>query len=662
MTVHKKLRQLCYAAIIALPTPAFADLPNWHVSPSGDDSNSGSVTQPLRSIAAAQSAVRQYLKTTTMPEPAHVWLHAGEYRVTECWKLGPEDSGTPEAPVTWSAWENEKATITGGHPLSAPVTIPSDLLNHIPESSRPYVTGWNVSSELLGIHSATWPLHSFAKIYAGDHALTPARTPNSGWAIGTWQDDSLMQCESLQFPKHDVESAWLHGFFSDNWVDHYLRLRNNNGDSAELEFIPDNPLAEASFRTVHAPENLDQVGEWYFDNKNQLLIAWLPEGTVPAITQADSLLALYAAHDIQINGLAFQQAEHMAIEIARCKNIAINNSRVSGICDTGIHVFGGTNNLVAACTIEHVGRHAIRVEAGDRTTLTPCEHRIDNCWISDFGRAKMGFSSGIYLAGVGATLRNCKIADGSDAAIRLDGNDHLIELNDIQNVCQDTSDTGAIYLGHDWTERGNTIRHNYLSDIGGRGNINVIGIYLDDFASGTLIEENIIRNAGRAIAVGGGRDNQIHGNVIVDCTVSIQVDARGQSWAAEQVEGVDSPLQSLLTELGESQSLYFERYPALQDCTSSHAAHAAGNIIEKNILIGSGGIALEPAISRSEIALANNRKHPGSSLRDTCWWPMALASDSTVQDVIGEVDAWLHIGPQSTTSKLTSIQSPSDQD
>ncbi len=659
--MYRHLRQLCCAAVLALPTPAFADLPTWHVSPTGDDSNTGSITSPLRTIAAAQSAVRQYLESTTSPKPVSVWLHAGEYSVTECWTLGPKDSGTPDAPVLWSAIDGEKVVITGGHPLGTFTKVPLDLLIHIPEAARPHVTGWEISSELLGNDATTWPQHCFAKIYAGDQALTPARSPNCDWAIGTWIDGSQFQCETVDFPKHDIESAWLHGFFSDHWADQFLTLRDHSGDLVEPDFIPDNPLAEARFRTIHAPENLDLLGEWYFDKKNQLLIAWLPENTRPAITQADTLLAIYAAHDIRIEGLIFQQAEHMAIEVARGKNIVVNNCRVNGICDTGIHVFGGTNNTVSACTIEHVGRHAIRVEAGDRTTLVSCEHKIENCWISDFGRAKIGFSSAIYLAGVGSTVRNCRIADGSDAAIRMDGNDHLIELNDIHNVCQDTSDTGAIYLGHDWTERGSTIRHNYLSDIGRRGNIDVMGIYLDDFASGTLIEANIIRNAGRAIAVGGGRDNQINGNVIVDCTMSIQVDARGQSWAADQVQGVNSPLHICLKELGNSQSLYFERYPNLHSCTTPLASHADGNKIENNVLIGSGSISLESNISRSEVTLANNRKHPGSSLRDTSWWPSTLASDSTVQAVIGEVVAWLHIGPQMTASKLISIHSPSDK-
>src|SRR4051812_7781241 len=53
------------------------------------------------------------------------------------------------------------------------------------------------------------------------------------------------------------------------------------------------------------------------------------------------------------------------------------------------------------------------------------------------------------------------------AAMIVSGNDHLIELNDISRVCRETRDTGSIYMGRDWTQRGHTIRWNYIHHVTG---------------------------------------------------------------------------------------------------------------------------------------------------------------------------------------------------
>ena len=52
-------------------------------------------------------------------------------------------------------------------------------------------------------------------------------------------------------------------------------------------------------------------------------------------------------------------------------------------------------------------------------------------------------------------------------AIVFGGNEHLIEFNEIHDVCHESNDAGAIYGGRDWTMRGTVIRYNYFHDISG---------------------------------------------------------------------------------------------------------------------------------------------------------------------------------------------------
>ena len=43
-------------------------------------------------------------------------VRGGTYHLTEPLTLGPEDSGTPEAPVTYTAQSGEKVAILGSRP------------------------------------------------------------------------------------------------------------------------------------------------------------------------------------------------------------------------------------------------------------------------------------------------------------------------------------------------------------------------------------------------------------------------------------------------------------------------------------------------------------------------------------------------------------------
>ena len=50
-------------------------------------------------IAHAQSVVRTLPRTT----PINVWIEGGLYPLSSTLTFGPEDSGTPECPITYAA-------------------------------------------------------------------------------------------------------------------------------------------------------------------------------------------------------------------------------------------------------------------------------------------------------------------------------------------------------------------------------------------------------------------------------------------------------------------------------------------------------------------------------------------------------------------------------
>ena len=108
------------------------------------------------------------------------------------------------------------------------------------------------------------------------------------------------------------------------------------------------------------------------------------------------------------------------------------------------------------------------------------------------------------------------------------GYDHVIERNHIHDVIQEASDEGAIYTVRSWSQRGTVIRENYIHDVdSGQAGSGQMGIYIDDLMSGMTIVRNVIHRADRGFMIGGGRDNDLRHNLVLDSTRAIQFDARG---------------------------------------------------------------------------------------------------------------------------------------
>ena len=105
---------LCGLAAGAAARAVAASPAEIYLSPGGSDTNAGTKARPLKTIGAAQQAVRK-LKARG---PVTVWFRAGTYYLPKTVVFTEEDSGTSEAPVTYSAFPEEEAVISGGARLA----------------------------------------------------------------------------------------------------------------------------------------------------------------------------------------------------------------------------------------------------------------------------------------------------------------------------------------------------------------------------------------------------------------------------------------------------------------------------------------------------------------------------------------------------------------
>ena len=78
----------------------------YFVSPSGNDTNPGSLERPFATLQCAQQAVRQ--------KRGDVFLRGGTYYLPATLVFTAEDSGTKDAPVVFQNYQDEKPVISGG--------------------------------------------------------------------------------------------------------------------------------------------------------------------------------------------------------------------------------------------------------------------------------------------------------------------------------------------------------------------------------------------------------------------------------------------------------------------------------------------------------------------------------------------------------------------
>ena len=88
----------------------------FYVSIKGNDQNPGSKEKPFASLDKAKEAVK---KCTKLSMPITVYLREGIYYLSKSFKLEKEDGGLENAPVIYSAYENETVTIRGSRPLQS---------------------------------------------------------------------------------------------------------------------------------------------------------------------------------------------------------------------------------------------------------------------------------------------------------------------------------------------------------------------------------------------------------------------------------------------------------------------------------------------------------------------------------------------------------------
>jgi hypothetical protein len=613
---------------------------NLYVSPNGNDSWSGRLASPNRTrtdgpfatLERARDAIRTLKRQGKLPEGGvTVWLRGGTYTQLTPFELTAEDSGTPQSPITYSAYRNEQVRLVGGKRVTGwkPVTD-ATVLRKLPPKARGKVLVADLRSQGItdfgqmrrrGFGSSAAVPAGLELFYEGK-PMPLARYPNEGWlkiaATPAGQQGGRFTCDDPRLRRWtEAKDVWVHGYWTWDWADSYERVVSIHAEKGEIVTAEPHGVYGYTpgkrFRVLNLLEELDAPGEWYLDRETGLLYFYPPDDG-----SGEAMVSLTEKPLITLNGVSHLRIERMTFEVCRTTGIEMRGGAqniVAGcnfrnIGTVGVVIEGGSGHQVVSCDFMDLGDGGIQVSGGDRNTLTPCKHEVLNCLFTRYSRWCRTYRPAVLVNGVGVRVAHCLMYDAPHNAILFGGNDHLFEYNEVHHVCTETGDAGAFYIGRDFTQRGTVIRYNYFHDIGkslqAETFVDVMAVYLDDCASGITIFGNVFYKAGRAAMIGGGRDNTVENNIFVECEPSVHVDARGLGWASFWFDGRDSTLMDRLKAVPYQQPPWSERYPELVNILNDEPAVPKGNKIIRNISVGGRWIDLYDNLTDKIVTMRDN--------------------------------------------------------
>jgi hypothetical protein len=525
------------------------------VAPGGSDTNPGTAAQPFATLTKARAAVR-VLKANGLPAGGvAVTIKPGEYAVTEPVAFSAEDSGTEQCPIVYRAETRGTAVFYGGARLKGftRVTDPA-VLERLPAESRGRVFQCNLKEQgitdygelkVRGIGHPAPPPPPTLELYFNGKPMTLARWPNEGFVgiknlIEPGIKGSKPSVFTYDSDRHErwthAEDAWLFGYFRWLWADGTVKIGSIDTTAKTLT------TAEAYdygggmdttqgiiYYAFNLLEEIDMPGEWYLDRTQGVLYFWPPsdpeQATIEINLLASPMVTLEDVAHLRLEGMVFDLARYNGIVIKDSEDCLVAACTVRRCAGNGITVTGGRRCGIFGCDVYTLGRRAIEVIGGDRKTLTPGGHFVENCQIYDFGRIDRTYTPAIQLEGVGNRVVHNLMYDCPSSVMRIEGNDHLIEYNEIHSAVQESDDQGAMDLFYNPTYRGLIFRYNHFHHNGKTGREGAVhgqaAIRLDDAISGVLIYGNVFFRSANGnfggVQINSGRDNIIDNNIFADC-------------------------------------------------------------------------------------------------------------------------------------------------
>lgn len=471
---------------------------SFYVSPSGSDTNPGTLAAPMNSPSLAASILN--------PGDT-LYLRAGTYRET----LAMSRSGAASAPIVISAYDAEAVTISG-----------CDL-----------VTGaWTSSTNNSYVTSVGWTLgEGYDQVFVDGTMQYEAQFPN--WSSTnsllapamisvSVKNDYTISCASFA-GLSDLSGAHYLGTANPAWGVQHGIITSKSGttisiDSATVNdyWFPNkyysNWSPDPGMGLVYGKLSLlDADGEWFVDASTGNFYLRIPGGVSPAGHTVELKRRLWC---IDFNGQSYVTVRGLQ---TRAGAIQIDGSGdVLDGCDTGYMshfldadgagqpiggiTLNGSNNVVSGCTIHDTAGSGILANGSQH--LITRNHIFTTAYDPIYATQHGTFGS-IWLGGTNCTISFNSIHDSGRDLLSPGGAGHTIVFNDLYGHGWMTKDTGAIYIGAtdamDASGYKTRIAYNWVHDarpnpVGTESNTYHNGIYIDGGDHNFKVDHNVCWN------------------------------------------------------------------------------------------------------------------------------------------------------------------------
>lgn len=647
-TRHRDIRRRAWLRAVAMWIVAAAAVPSsllaqptaeqsWHVALTGDDADPGTLEQPFATLERARDAAREARgrpRFATDPRLV-ISLAPGIHRRSQPLELDSRDHG-----IVIRGQADRSARLHAGRPIpgnSIRRVTDAAILDRLAPAAQDHVVAIDLAA--AGVRPFKEPPVMFTDggglpdLYLDDTPLPLSRWPNDGNAVmekvldrGTWSGKpaerrggtflSTLDPQGEWRPSRwrGADGVWLEGYWRVPWIPQAVRIATIDPANRTITHATAIPggigskyAAKGSLGdgkepwcAVNVLEEIDVAGEWCIDFAKQLIYLWPPRPIGArdnsGITVADQtlpLIRLRETKDVSIERLSIEGGLANGIEIVGGSGNTVAGCLLRNLGGTAVTILDGTDNGVRSCDIHTIGEAGIRLTGGDRATLSPCRNFATDNDVSDVGRRRKTWAAAIHVGSlvgqfdygnaVGCRVTHNFLHDLPHAAVLYEGNDNVLEANEVCRIALTSGDVGAFYTRQDWTSRGNLLRQNYVHDCP-RAN----AFYIDDGDSGDTVEANVVVRCGCGPFIGGGHDNVVRNNLIIDCEIGIHFDSRGVSRGYATHPGYRRRVESAQPDAPP----WSERYPSLTRLiaptldTSGVVGAPHGNLITGNVTAG----------------------------------------------------------------------------
>ena len=661
-----------------------APQPVCYVSPQGEDTAAGTKDQPFATLDRARDFLRQLKAQGKLPQGgAAVHLLAGNYRLSESFRLTAEDSGTTDSPIVYRAEPGAAVRIMGGREIRGfqPLADPK-VLKILPEAARGKVLSLDLQQ--AGLQPGTLvprgygiPLAPAAlELFVDGKPLELARWPNDSRHFTErfhlvsdvvdgehkeFQNKDLRLTDWFVYddPRHEQWAAepepWIFGYFDRLYCARRLPIIGFDTVNHKLQVGPPGPsykglLPGAAYFGYNLLCELDTPGEYYVDRQRGKVYLYPPgpleRSRVTASLCEQPLVTIDGASHLVMRGLTFEASRADGITIDGCDDVTVAGCVFRNLGNWGVRITGGSDNGVLGCDLNWLGDGGVYLEGGEVKSLTPSGHYVENCWIHDIDYwDRAAYQPAVAMRGVANRISHCLIHDTPHQAVYVADNDNLVEFTEFHDTLYEATEMGTYYMyGSSGVlgARGQVVRYSYFHHLPenkaleGWGPVGRHALHIDHVNGAITLYGNVFSQFGDMSGAfySGGRDNMVENNVFYRCRTGVFLDDR--SWVYDVFDKPDgNRLLQYLESVNHNQPPWSRRYPTLVRIEDKEDPGAPeNNLLARNINLQGTFLRANPE-TRSLAAIRDNLDGGEPGFANPEQGDFKLPSDAAVHGDIG---------------------------